>query len=183
MKQPSIKARKALFDIKYDTPTIVPIKGTRRKVSIRALKDYTIDRITRLLIEHDARVSDDAEAAMDQYMGDPYIIVRQAVLVVLNSWWKINLFYKPMVFLWSRIYGYRQDQLTDILSESKKKLTEALQSYWMNMAFLTDMRADVMKMTKKEADQYQAELLSAMRQSLSRSTPNTEGQDASSSGL
>lgn len=165
MKKPSVGARKALNDIKNDTATIVPIKGTSKSVKIRALKDYTIDRLTQLWLEHDVKVSENANDTMKQYAGDPYLNIKQCCLVVLNSWWKISLFYKPMVFLWSKVYGYTQEQLTDILAESKKKLSATLTQYWMNTAFLTDMRNDTVKMLTKEAEQYQAELLSAARQS------------------
>ena len=66
-----------------------------------------------------------------------------------------------------------------IIQEGKKKLP--LTAHWMNMAFSVDMRNDWMKMTTKEAKEYQAELLSEMKALSSKNSPNTEEQGDSSS--
>lgn len=49
------------------------------------------------------------------------------------------------------------------------------------MAFSVDMRTDWMNLTKKEAEQYQAERLLAVKQLSSRNSQNTEKQEDSSS--
>jgi hypothetical protein len=70
-----------------------------------------------------------------------------------------------------------------IIKEGKKKLTAILQSYYENMVLTLDTREDMMKMTSKEAEQYQAELISVVEQLSSKNTPNLEGQEDSSSDL
>ena len=68
-----------------------------------------------------------------------------------------------------------------IIMEGKKKLP--LTAHWMIMAYSADMRTDMIKMTKTEAEQFRAELLSAASRLSSKSSPATVGQDVSSSGL
>ena len=70
--------------------------------------------------------------------------------------------------------------MSPIILEGKKKLP--LMAHWKNMAFSVDMRTDWMKMTKKEAEQYQAELLSASKQASLKSSPAT-GDTADSSSV
>ena len=69
--------------------------------------------------------------------------------------------------------------MTPIIMEGKKKLP--LMAHWSNMAYSTDMRSDWVKMTKEEAEQYRAELLSVAKQLSSRSSHATETQGDSSS--
>lgn len=59
-----------------------------------------------------------------------------------------------------------------IIVEGKKKLP--LTAHWRNMASSVDMRMDWMKMTKKEAEQYRAELLSVAKALSLKSSQNTE---------
>jgi hypothetical protein len=56
-----------------------------------------------------------------------------------------------------------------IIMEGKKKLP--LTAHWMIMAYSADMRTDMVKMTKAEAEQYRAELLSATKQLSSKNSP------------
>ena len=51
----------------------------------------------------------------------------------------------------------------------------------MIMAYSADMRTDMMKMTKTEAEQYRAELLSVQKQLSSKNSLATETQEDSSS--
>ena len=69
--------------------------------------------------------------------------------------------------------------MSPIILEGKKKVQ--LTAHWTNMAYSVDMRSDWIKMTKEEAEQYRAELLSVAKQLSSKSSPATEGQGVSSS--
>lgn len=181
MKQPDFKARMAYHEIVDDLPASVRIPGTRRKVKIRGMKPYTIERLTALWLERDAASapSDSAETLRSMCV-EPYFSVREACLIVLNSYWKIRLLYPLMWRIWGRWIGYTEEQMSPIIEEGKKKLP--LAAHWRNMAFSTDMRTDWMKMTEKEAEQYRAELLSAAKALSSRSGRSTGGQGGSSSG-
>ena len=181
MKQPDFKARKAYHEIVEDLPTSVCIPGTRRKVKIRGMKPYTIERLTALWLERDASsVPESSSETLRSMCTEPYFSVREACLIVLNSYWRIRLLYPLMWRIWGRWIGYTEEQMSPIIEEGKKKLP--LAAHWRNMAFSTDMRTDWMKMTAKEAEQYRAELLSAAKALSSRSSPSTGGQGGSSSG-
>jgi hypothetical protein len=111
--------------------------------------------------------------------AEPYFAIKEALYFVLNSWWKIVLFHKFLTFWWGKVKGYTEEQMLPIILEGKKKLP--LTAHWMIMAYSADMRTDMMKMTKTEAEQFRAELLSAASQLSSKSSLVTEAQGVSSS--
>lgn len=155
MRYPNKHARKNMQDIALDTPILVDIPGTKKSVRLKGMKPYTIERMSKLWIERDLSREDTVKAIKD----DPYFNHKLAALFVLNGFWQIKLFYG---FLWrwySYIREYSQEQLMPIIMEAKKKIP--LYQYWMNMALTLDMRDDWMMMTKREAESYQAELISA----------------------
>ena len=180
MKQADINARQRLNEVTEDAPTIVTIPGTKKKVSLRGVKPYTLERITKLWIERDVMTApEDSASTLKSMCSEPYFAVREALYFVLNSWWKINLFHKFLTFWWGKVKGYTDEQMLPIILEGKKKLL--LTAHWMIMAYSADMRTDMVKMTKTEAEQYRAELLSAAKQLSSRNSPATGAQDDSSS--
>ena len=160
MEQASKKARKEYHDIINDTPKQVRIPGTKKFVKIRGMKPYTIERLTALWVERDANIPEDSSSALKSVCIEPYFSVKQACLIVLNDYWKIRLLYPLMWRIWGKIRGYTEEQMLPVIEEGKKKLP--LTAHWMNMAFSTDMRNDWIKMMTKEAEQYRAELLSAV---------------------
>ena len=180
MKKIDIKARQELNDITGDTPAIVEIPGTKKSVKIYGVKPYTLEKITQLWIERDVNaVPEDGASTLKSMCSEPYFAVREALYFVLNSWWKINLFHKFLTFWWGKVKGYTDEQMMPIILEGKKKLP--LTAHWMIMAYSADMRTDMMKMTKTEAEQFRAELLSVASQLSSKSSLATEGQGVSSS--
>lgn len=184
MKQPDTDAQQALMDINDNTPSIVQIPNTRKKVKIRALHPYTVERLARVWLAREEALQKTPEGSaetLQSYCGDVYFNIRQAVLYVLNSYWKINLFYRPMVWWWGKIRGFGEEEVQPILAEGKKKLVSGLLVYWENIVLTMDMRDSLMRMTKKEADRYQAELLSGLKQHSSKTSPNMGKQDDSSS--
>ena len=180
MKQADINARQRLDEIANDTPTKVQIPGTKKQVSLRGVKPYTLERVTKLWIERDAlAVPEDTAETLKSMCSEPYFAVREALYFVLNGWLKINLFHRFMTFWWGKVKGYTDEQMLPIILEGKKKLP--LTAHWMIMAYSADMRMDMKKMTKMEAEQYRAELLSVAKQLSSKSSPATEEQGVSSS--
>lgn len=175
MKQPSLQARKEYDEIVNDSVTIVPIRGTRKSVRIRWMKPYTMERITQVWIERDlasAKIEEGTDVIRD-LCKEPYFAFKEAALMILNHDLKIRLFY-PLYWRWLA-YRYDETQMTDIIAAGKKKLP--LMAHYATMAYSMDMRTDLMKMTKREAEQYRAELLSAVKQPSAKTSPDTEGQD------
>ena len=180
MKQVDKNARIESAEIAFDIPTIVNIPGTRKNVSLRGVKPYTIERLTQLWVERDAasELTSSAET-LKSLCIEPYFAVKEALLFVLNGYWKIRLFHPILSWWWGKVKGYTEEQMTPIILEGKKKLP--LMAHWTNMAYSVDMRNDWMKMTKTEAEQYRAELLSVASQLSSKNSLATEAQEDSSS--
>ena len=180
MKQADINSRQRLGEVTENTATIVEIPGTKKKVSLRGVKPYTIERITKLWLERDYMAApEDSASTLKSMCAEPYFAVKEALYFVLNDYWKIRLFHRIMSWWWGKVKGYTDEQMLPIILEGKKKLP--LTAHWMIMAYSTDMRTDMMKMTKTEAEQFRAELLSAAKQLSSRNSPATEEQGVSSS--
>ena len=180
MKQADLQARQDYHEVVFDKPTIVAIPGTKKKVSLRGVKPYTLERLTRLWLERDeASAPSDSASTLKSMCVEPYFAVREALLFVLNDYWKIRLFYKPLCWWWGKVKGYTEEQMSPIILEAKKKIP--LIAHWTNMAYSADMRTDWVKMTTDEAEQYQAELLLAAKQISSSSSLATEEQGDSSS--
>ena len=158
------------MDIVENSTTIVPIIGTRRSVRLRWMKPYTMERITRVWIERDlasASVEDGADVAKD-LAKEPYFAFKEAALMILNHDLKIRFFYW-LYWRWLAL-RYDETQMVPIIAEGKKKVP--LEAHYATMVYSMDMRTDAMKMTKKEAVQYQAELLSVANRLSSRTSPD-----------
>lgn len=179
MKQADINARKKLNEITEDTPTAVPIPGTKKVVHLRGVKPYTKERITQLWLKRDSMsIPEDTSSTLRSMCSEPYFAVKEALYFVLNDWWKIVLFHGFLTFWWGKVKGYTDEQMLPIIMEGKKKLQ--LTEHWMIMVYSADMRTDMIKMTKTEAEQFRAEHLSAAKQLLSKSSPATGAQGVSS---
>jgi hypothetical protein len=179
MKQVDLQARKEYHEVVFDKPTIVAIPGTKKSVSLRGVKPYTLERLTQLWLERDtSSAPDDSASTLKSMCIEPYFAVKEALLFVLNDYWKIRLFHRIMSWWWGKIKGYTDEQMLPIILEGKKKLP--LTAHWMIMAYSSDMRTDMIKMTKTEAEQFRAELLSAANQLSSKNSLVTEGQSDSS---
>ena len=180
MKQADINARQGLDEVANDSPTQVQIPGTKKKVVLRGVHPYTLERITKLWLERDSMAAlTDSASTLKSMCSEPYFAIKEALYFVLNGWFKINLFHRFMTFWWGKVKGYTDEQMLPIIMEGKKKLP--LTAHWMIMAYSADMRTDMVKMTKKEAEEFRAELLSVAKQLSSRSSLATEAQGVSSS--
>ena len=159
--QPDIRARKEYIDIVDDAVTVVPIPRTKRSVKLRWIKPYTLERLTRLWVERDiaAQKLDKGSDVLQSMAREPYFCFKEAALMVLNHDLKIRFFY-PLYWRWLA-FRYDETQVSDIVVAGKKKLP--LESHYKSMVFSMDMRTDMMKMTSKEAEQFRAELLSAVK--------------------
>lgn len=173
MGRTDIERKKEYLDIVEDTPVKVTIPGTKRTISLRGVKPYTLEALTRVWIERDlasVEVKSGADVLKDM-AKEPYFAVKEACLFVLNSYWKIRIWYPIMWRIWAYLFGYTDRQMAPIIAEGKKKLP--LEAHWSIMAFSLDMRTDLKMMTKKEAEQYRAELLSAEKLLSSKTSQNT----------
>ena len=175
MKQPSINSKKDYMDIVDNPVSVVRIPSTRKSVKLRWIKPYTLERITRVWIERDlasASLNDGAETLKDM-CKEPYFAFKEAALMILNNDIKIRLFYR-IYWRWLA-FRYNETQMVPIIAEGKKKLP--LFAHFEIMTYSADTRADMMRMTKKEAEQYRAELLSEAKLLSAKTSQNTVGQN------
>lgn len=184
MEQPNPEQRAEYLDIVENTTTVVPIKGTKKSVRLRWIKPYTMERITKVWIERDlaaARIEKGAEILKD-LAKEPYFAFKEAALMILNNDLKIRFFYG---IYWRYLaFRYNEVQMEPIIAEGKKKLP--LMAHYYIMAYSLDMRTDMLKMTKKEAEQYRAELLLVEKRRSSKtfqSTADPAGALAGGSGI
>lgn len=175
MEQVSKQARIGYDEIVNDMPTRVHIPGTNRYVRLTGIKPYTLERLTRLWIERDVKqVPEDDADTLKSMCTEPYFSIKEAAILATNSFWGLLFIYPIRWRIWAYFRGYTESQVMPIIVEGKKKLP--LMAHWTNMAFCADMRTDWMRMTKAEAEQYRAELLSESRQVSSKNTPNMAGR-------
>lgn len=167
MKQPSLKSRKEYIDIVNDAPTLVRIG--KKTFKLHWLKPYTLERLTDIWVERDlaSAKADDAKDVAKDMLKEPYFAFKEAALMILNHDIKIRLFY-PLLWRWLA-HKYSETQIVKVVYEGKKKLP--LMAHYETMAYSKDMRTDMKKMTKKEAEQYQVELQSAMKLLSSKNSP------------
>lgn len=181
MKQPTVDERAEYLGIVGDTPEVVRVPGTKRmKVRITTPHPGTINALTNLWLEHDllAKKAKTGGDVMRDLAEDSAFAVKMACLFVLNSYWKIKLFYPIMWRWWAYVREFDDEQMEPIVLAGKKKLP--LMARYRLLAFSADMITDRMQMTAKEAEQYRAELLLAAKQLSSKTSPST-GKPATSS--
>lgn len=178
MKQPDIKAQAEYNNIVNNSVSRVRINGTRRTVKLRWIKPYTMERITRVWIERDLAAAklDGGPDVLKDLAKEPYFAFKEAALIILNNDIKIRLFYW-LYWRWLA-FRYNETQIVDIIAEGKKKLP--LMAHYETMAYSLDMRTDIMRMTKMEAEQYRAELLSEAKRRSSKTFRSMEGQGSGS---
>ena len=125
MKQPELLARVALTQIEVNKSEYVTIPGTRKKVKIGFLHDYTVQKITELLLEReeieDVAKSGDSNAVMRSAVKHPYFSIKMAVLGVLNDPLKIALFYPLKWRWWAFVRKYNEAQIASVTMAIQKK--------------------------------------------------------------
>lgn len=151
MKQPNIEQQKELNDVLKNSIDRVVLGKKNHKM--KWLKRYTIRRLT------DVMVSDGRE---DE------VIAKCASFVLLNGWWKINLFHW---FMWRKLWHtYSDAELLEVIALAKKKADFQVQQYLIATISLTEMKDTMMMMNRQEAEHTLQELKQAQ---LSQSEKNT----------
>lgn len=145
--QPEKKDEKLLNDAMENSIDVVNIKGTKKSYKIGWLKKGTMRKISAVALED---------------KDDDTLSCKTAVLMVLNNYWKIKFFYGIMWRWWFYVKEYTDDQLSDILAMSKKKVP--FTPFLINTILVTEMRDTIMRMTKKEAEHIHQGLVTAKQQ-------------------
>lgn len=125
MNQPELSTRIALMQIEASKEEVITIPGTRRRLKIGFLHDYTVQKITELLLEREeieaAANSGDSDEVMRSAVKHPYFSIKMAVLAVLNTPLKIALVYPIMWRWWAYVRRYNEAQIASVTMAIQKK--------------------------------------------------------------
>ena len=125
MNQPELATRIALAQLEANKYEFVTIPGTKKKLKIGFLHDYTVQKITELLLEREemekAAKGGDANDVMRSAVKHPYFSIKMAVLAVLNDPMKIVLFYPIVWRWWAFVRRYNEAQIASVTTANQKK--------------------------------------------------------------
>lgn len=133
IQQPTEEQKKELDNVLTNNTDYVKLGS--RKVCIKWLHRGTIRKITHTL--HSCKNEDE-------------ITAKCASLIILNGWWKINLFHW---ILWRILFCWHSDEeLLNVVVTGKKKVDSQALQYLNATIFLTEMKDTTMMMTRVEAE-------------------------------
>lgn len=139
------------MSIMNDVPTVITIPGTKHKVKLKFLRDCTVDKVTRLLLERE-EAEERAEGA-DELMRSaakyPYLNLKIAVCYVLNDYWKLRLWFPLVWRWWAYVWRLNEAQVAAVLDCVKKKTSDFLLWYSMNTQSVRAIRADLKTMAAR----------------------------------
>lgn len=125
MNQPELATRMVLAQLESNKSEYVTIPGTRRKLKISFLHDYTVQKITELLLEREeieqVAKNGDSNEVMRSAVKHPYFSIKMAVLAVLNSPLKIALLYPLKWRWWAFVRKYNEAQMASVTTAIQKK--------------------------------------------------------------
>lgn len=150
-KQPSLAARQAMMSIMNDIPTVITIPGTKHKVKLKFLRDCTVDKVTRLLLEREEAEerAEGADELMRSAAKHPYLNLKIAVCYVLNDYWKLRLWFPIVWRWWAYVWRLNEAQVAAVLDCVKKKTSDFLLWYSMNTQSARAIRADLKTMAAR----------------------------------
>lgn len=125
MNQPELYTRVALAQIEANKPDYVTIPGRRGRIKIGFLHDYTIQKITELLLKREeleeSAKEGDVNDVMRSAVKHPYFSIKMAALAVLNSPFKIALFYPLKWRWWAFVRKFNEVQVASVTMAIQKK--------------------------------------------------------------
>lgn len=171
MEEVSKEVQKELLDIDHDGKSSVHIPFAHKVIKMGYIRPYTAERITKVLLEEDGIIQDDAteEEVLKSISGKSKILAKISSIAILNGFFMINLFHWAY---WRWLYyvkEYTYAQLFPIILEAKKKIPVA--EYALSMGLAATMMETTKIMTRKEAKQYQQELMRAQEVLSEKNTP------------
>ena len=118
---------------------IIIIPGTKRRVRISFLHDYTVQKITELLLEREEmeKVAKDGNSddIMRSAVKHPYFTIKMMALAVLNDPFKIALYYPILWRWWAFVRKLNEAQIASVTIAIQKKnqrvLHDVLSDYYV----------------------------------------------------
>lgn len=137
MTQPNLPARILLAQIESNKSEYVNIPGSKKRFKIGFLHDYTVQKITELLLEREEIEKAAKDGGSDEVMRSavkhPYFSIKMAALAVLNDPLKIALFYPFKWRWWAFVRKFNEAQMASVTMAIQKKnnglLRDVLSNY------------------------------------------------------
>lgn len=130
MNQPNLSTRIALSQLESSEIEYVEIPRTKRKIRIGFLHDYTVQKITELLLAREDMEESAKNGGSDEVMRSavkhPYFSIKLAVLATLNTPLKIALIYPIKWRWWAFVRKYDEAQIASITMAIQKKNNDIL---------------------------------------------------------
>lgn len=168
MEQPTKEQQKELLDINDDRVSKVKVDGRKKSAKVGYIKPFCQEQLTRLMVEEDITEAGTEVEALRLLSKKSPILHKFAAYAILNNFYKIKLFYWIKWRWMYYIEEWTYDQLLPIILEAKKKIQAG--EFATGIVLAGQVKETRMMMTKQEAEQYQAELLSALGQHSERNT-------------
>jgi len=125
MNQPELATRIALSQIEANKSEYITIPGSKKRIKIGFLHDYTVQKITELLLEREemeeAVRKSEPNAVMRSVVKHPYFSIKMAVLAVLNDPLKIALIYPFKWRWWAFVRKFNEAQIASVTTAIQKK--------------------------------------------------------------
>lgn len=125
MNQPDLATRIALAQIESNKSEYITIPGSKKRLKIGFLHDYTVQKITQLLLEREdiekAASEGGANDIMRSAVKHPYFSIKMVALAVLNSPLKIALIYPFMWRWWAYVRRFNEAQMASATTAIQKK--------------------------------------------------------------
>lgn len=125
MNQPELATRIMLSQLESNKVDEVVIPGSKKRLKIGFLHDYTIQKITELLLEREEIEKVAREGGSNDVMRSavkhPYFSIKMAALAVLNDPLKIALFYPFLWRWWAFVRRFNEAQIASVTTAIQKK--------------------------------------------------------------
>lgn len=154
VKQPTIAEQMEYLSLRDNDATEVRIIGTKKKYKLRWLRYGQLEKLGRIIL-HKKKVDPPSEEGsdmdiLDEVMEDGKLACKASAVYLLDGFLKLKLFYWIVWRWFYYVKEYSVTQLSEILSEGKKKIPLA-QFYAVTM-LLTEARDTLMMMTMREVE-------------------------------
>ena len=150
-KQPDYKTQRKQYEIANDIPFVVKLGGKTHKV--KYMKGKSRDMISYLHVSQKVIDSDDPKEILKAMRHNERIHAKVIAVMLLNSFWKIKLFYW---IYWRWIFhSYSEYDFFQVLPTVME--ANGNEFFFQNTVLLSAMNTLKMRMTKEEAERLLAE--------------------------
>lgn len=166
-KNAGIEAQRELHEIDKNIPSTI-LLSSGKKLKIGWIKPCTQDKIDDIYTAYHNNKKESNKTETELNGETRRFFAKTSAAIIINSYIGIKLFWW---IKWRMLYYYSKysaDDYFNVILEGKKKARQEM--YLLSMALLTEMVGTWTMMTKKEAEEYRAELESARKQHSQKSS-------------